>query len=217
MPPRIGWNHSARRGVIQIVGTFRGVAAALAACVVLSGCASDQGGDQATTTSPVVTESPSNPWDLPIEQRPPLFDPCAEIPIEAVEQGVGGPVEEVEEFEKHQTGELMSCGWSNDELHFGVLSTWKSREDYMVDRMFVVQDANAEVAGRTGLQISERGDISDSTCLQLFFTSQGTVWVSLDLISSFNEFKGDRFTPACEALNEAIIPIMEFVPEGDFR
>ncbi|MFN3602110.1 MAG: DUF3558 family protein [Dietzia sp.] len=199
------------------MGTLRGVSAALAACVVLSGCGAGQEDDQATTTSTAVTETPGNPWHLPIEQRPPLFDPCAEIPIEAVEQGVGGPVEKVDEFENRQTGELMSCGWANSELHFGVLSTWKSREDYLADRMFVIQDSNSEVEGRTGIRISERGDGSDSTCLQLFFTGKGTVWVSLDLVNALNEFKGARFTPACEALSEAILPVVNYIPEGDFR
>ncbi|MDO8394341.1 MAG: hypothetical protein Q7T31_08140, partial [Dietzia sp.] len=85
-----------------------------------------QDNDQATTTSPAAAEETINPWDLPIEQRPALFDPCAEIPIEAVEQGVGGPVEPSEQLHNHRPGELFSCGWKNDEVLIDILSTWKS-------------------------------------------------------------------------------------------
>ena len=62
----------------------------VAAAVVVSGCGADHGEGTTTSASP---EAPVNPWDLPLEERPDLFDPCAEIPIEAVEEALGGPVE----------------------------------------------------------------------------------------------------------------------------
>ncbi|WP_159110334.1 DUF3558 family protein [Dietzia psychralcaliphila] len=198
------------------MGTFRGVAAALAACVVLSGCASVQGGDQATTTSPVVTESPSNPWDLPIEQRPALFDPCAEIPIEAVEQGVGGPVEEVEELYNDRPGELLSCGWKNDEVLFGVVGTWRSKQEFLSDTEFVDVNPGTAVAERIGLRARDRGDESGTTCYLVFFTSRGAVVVNANLIDSLNSFKGEQFTTACEVLEVAIVPVLRHLPERDF-
>ena len=61
----------------------------VAVAVVLSGCATGDGNNQgATTTSPAADEAPANPWDVPLEQRPALFDPCEEIPIEAVEEAI---------------------------------------------------------------------------------------------------------------------------------
>ncbi|MCT1516336.1 hypothetical protein [Dietzia cercidiphylli] len=176
-----------------------------------------QDNDQATTTSPAAAEETINPWDLPIERRPALFDPCAEIPIEAVEEGVGGPVEPNSSLTRHRPGDLMSCGWKNEELHFSLLATWKSRADYLADTSFKVIDAQAHVGERTGLRLAEEVDAFDSTCLQLFFTSQGTIWVSLDLVGGLNEFRGEPLTKACDALDQALLPIMVHIPEGDFR
>ncbi|WP_372450555.1 DUF3558 family protein [Dietzia psychralcaliphila] len=184
---------------------------------MLSGCASDQGGDQATTTSPVVTESPSNPWDLPIEQRPALFDPCAEIPIEAVEQGVGSAVVGIAKFSNRDPGELISCGWGNDEVQLSLLSTWKSRDEFILDSEFKVEDAQVRVGERSGLRLSGRDDLFDSSCVQLFFTSRGTVWMRLDLVTGLNEFNGNRLSKACEVIDQAILPLVDMVPEGDFQ
>ncbi|MFN3339849.1 MAG: DUF3558 family protein [Dietzia sp.] len=185
--------------------------------MVLSGCGAGQEDDQTTTTSPVVTETSGNPWDLPIEQRPALFDPCAEIPIEAVEQGVGGPVEEVREFSSSEPEDLISCGWKNGEVHFVLLATWKSHEEYRSDRSFAVIDEQASSNGRSGLRLTEAGDNSSRTCTQLFFTSQGTMWVSVDLVTALREFKGQRLANACDALEEAVRPIVAHIPEGDYR
>lgn len=188
----------------------------VAAGVVVAGCASVDGDPLATTTGPVITETSGNPWDLPIEQRPALFDPCAEIPVEAVEQGVGGAVWNVEAYTRHQPGELMSCGWKNSELHLSLLSTWKSRAEYLADKSFAVQDAQAKVGARTGLRLSEKNDSFDTTCLQLFFTSHGTVWVSLDLVGGLSTFRGRQLVKSCDALHEVILPILAYIPEGNF-
>ncbi|MBB1025048.1 MULTISPECIES: DUF3558 family protein [unclassified Dietzia] len=195
--------------------TIRGAVAAFAALAVVSACGVGQDGDRATTSS-AVTEEPGNPWDLPIEQRPPLFDPCAEIPIEAVEEGVGGPVEEVEEYTRHNPGEMMVCGWASDEVDISVLATWKSREEYLADASFEVLD-EAPSGGRNGLRLTEVVDAFDSSCIQLFFTSRGTAWVRFDLVTGLNEFRGRPLTNACDALDKAIRPIMTYIPKGDFR
>lgn len=216
-PSRIGWNHLVGRGVKQIVGTLRGPAAALAACAVMSACGVSQDNDQATTTSPAAAEETINPWDLPIEQRPALFDPCAEIPIEAVEQGVGSIVAEIPKFYNREPGSLISCGWGNDEAQLSLLATWKSRNDYLADNAFKVENAQARVSGRTGLRLSDQGDLFNSSCVQLFFTSRGAVWMRLDLVTGLNEFKGDSLSKACEVIDQAILPLIDFVPEGDIQ
>ncbi|AVZ40337.1 MULTISPECIES: DUF3558 family protein [unclassified Dietzia] len=211
----MGWNRPSGRGVKQIVRTIRGAVAAFAALAVVSACGVGQDGDTATTSS-AVAEEPGNPWDLPIEQRPPLFDPCAEIPIEAVEEGVGGPVEVNELLARHKPGEIVVCGWRSRNVHLNVLATWKPREEYLVDPSFVVIDPERELFGRSSLQLVEAGDHSASTCLQLFFTQAGTVWVKLDLVSGLNEFNGVPFAKACNVLEKAIVPIARHLPEGDF-
>ncbi|WP_374220835.1 DUF3558 family protein [Dietzia sp. KRD202] len=210
-------NRSAARPVVQVVGKSRAfVAALVAAGVVLSGCASADGGeDTSTTTSPAAAEEPGNPWDLPIEQRPALFDPCAEIPVEAIEEGVSSPVRQDEQLRIHQPGDLFACGWKNEEVIFGVLSTWKSRGDYLGDDSLVASES--QVAGRPSLRLLSKADMGDNGCQQSFFTSEGTLIVSVDLIHGLSAFKGENFADPCSVLDESILSVMPYLSEGDFQ
>lgn len=188
----------------------------VAAGVVVAGCASVDGDPLATTTGPVITETSGNPWDLPIEQRPALFDPCAEIPVEAVEQGVGGPVAKAPQFSGHQTADLLSCGWKSDEMLVVVLATWKSHGEYLENPTGVIDSFDVEVAGRNALRLTDRPEDPNS-CRYLFFTTSGTIAVSVALTTGLDTFRGKDFTAVCDALHEVSLPIAEFVPEGDFR
>ncbi|MGN0101195.1 MAG: DUF3558 family protein [Dietzia sp.] len=188
-------------------------AALVAVGVGLSGCASAGGEEEptATTTSSASAEESGNPWDLPIEQRPALFDPCAEIPVDAVEDAVGRPVSSNDVLMRHEPDELMACGWVSDQVHLTVAASWKTRSQYLEDAAMVTVDHD----GR-GLKMTEAGDQTDSTCLQVFFTQRGSTWVKLDIVTGLGEFRGERFVAACDALDQALAPLVELIPEGDF-
>lgn len=192
-------------------------AALVAAGVVLSGCASADGGEETptTTTSAAAPEEAGNPWDLPVEQRPALFDPCAEIPVKAIEEGVGSPVREDSELRIDRPGELLACGWKNEEVIFGVLSTWKSRGDYLRDEAFVASEF--AVSGREGLRLLSKADMGSNSCRQLFFSSEGALFVSVSLIDGLAAFRGQNFANPCAALEESIRPVMQYLPGGDFK
>lgn len=190
-------------------------AALIAAGMVLSGCAAG-GGEETPPTTSSAAAGPVSPWDLPVEQRPALFDPCTELPLEAIEQGLGGPVEPVEQYARHQPGELMACGWRTGQADISVLATWKSRTEYLADRTFTVVDGQNEIGGRTGMRMLDAMDTTERSCLQLFFTERGTVWVKFDLIDIFRKFKGEQPADACRALDQAILPIMQHYPQGGF-
>ncbi|GAA4260776.1 DUF3558 family protein [Dietzia aurantiaca] len=185
----------------------------VAAVMVLSGCASAT--EDVTTTSPS-PETPVNPWDLPLEERPDLFDPCAEIPVEAVEEGVGLPLEVVEQFQNYKPGELISCGWKTDEVHVSLLSTWKSREEFLADSTVSVIDADSNATGRPSLRMQEAADSTNMGCLHLFFTEVGAVMYKMSLVTSLEQFKGERFVDSCDALDQAIKPVISRLPQGDF-
>nr|WP_241728305.1 DUF3558 family protein [Dietzia maris] len=213
-------NRSAARPVVQVVGKSRAfVAAVVAAGVVLSGCASADGGEDksTTTTSPAAAEEPGNPWDLPIEQRPALFDPCAEIPIEAIEEGVGGAVHPIDEYANNERGELISCGWKSNEVHVSVLGTWKSHDEYLSDPNFVVDNRNDEIGARNAIQMTERSNRAEDSCLNLLFTGRGTVWIKVTMSTALRYFRQERSVPPCHALDEVASSIVAFVPEGDYR
>lgn len=213
-----GGTDCGRRHVVHDVGKIRSVGAAvIAAGLALFGCASGGDEETPTTTTSSAAAGPINPWNLPIEQRPALFDPCSELPVEAVEQGLGGPVEPVEQFTRHQPGGLMACGWATEEAQIIVLATWKSRDEYLADRTVTVMNQEHEVAGRTGMRLLDAIDTSERSCLQLFFTKRGTTWTKFDLIDRFREFEGERFVDACTAMEQVIPPIVAHYPEGDFK
>lgn len=185
-------------------------AALLAATVVLSGCGT--GDESATTTSPP-PEASVNPWDLPLEERPALFDPCAEIPFEAIQEGAGSPVTRDDQFRISEPGELLACGWRSDEIIFSALSTWKSRDEYLNDRAFIPIENS--MSGRPGLEL--RDTVGTHSCQQAFFTSSGTVFLAIDLVTGMSTFRGEHFSEACDVLDEVTAPILSSLPEGDYR
>lgn len=204
----VGWH------VVLVVGMSRGLGAALiAAAVVLSGCGADDGED--TTTSPP-PEASVNPWDLPLEERPELFDPCAEIPVEAVEEALGGLVEPDELVHNHRPNELHTCGWKNDELIFIVTSTWRSKQGFLTHTGFGPFNTESVVEGRASYRARDRDDSSNDTCYQVFFTSRGAVVVNVNLIDPFNVFQGSRNSDACTVLDQTIGSIINHLPAEDY-
>lgn len=184
-------------------------------CAVVSACGVGQNDDQVTTTSPAAIEESGNPWDLPIEQRPPLFDPCAEIPIEAVEEGVGGPVEPSEQLRNHRPGELFSCAWKNDEVLFGVVGTWRSKQEFLDDTGLVEINPTARIENRVGLRARDRGDESSTTCYHVLFTDRGAVILNVNLVGSLSSFRGAVLEDACEVSEHVSSSVLEYLPGGE--
>lgn len=212
----IGWNRPSLRPVVEGVRKLRAAAAVLvASCVVVSGCTSS-GEEEAATASEPVVEPPSNPWDLPLEQRPPLFDPCEEIPIEAVEKALGGAVEPADELRNNKPKDLHSCGWQNDEVLMGILATWNDKQSFRDDPEFVNKKWDLLVDGRPGLRTNDRGDATEGSCYHVFFTSRGSVFLNANMVTGLSEFRGNRFVSACEVLDRSLDSMMELIPEGDF-
>ncbi|GLB65539.1 hypothetical protein NCCP2495_34220 [Dietzia sp. NCCP-2495] len=193
-----------------------GGAALVAAAVVLSGCGAGDG--KGTTTAPTsATEQPGNPWDLPLEQRLALFDPCAEIPIDAIEHGIGRPAEQVRGYERHRPGDRMACNWRTDDAELTILTTWKSPEDYLADRELTVVNTREELNGRVGMRLVDAIGDPDRWCLHLLFTERGAVWIQVHLNNFDKEFDGQRVPNACAVMDQVSEPLMEHLPEGDFH
>lgn len=214
---RTEWNRFVRNGVVHGVRNRRKLCAAvLAAGLVLSGCAS--GGEESpTTTTTAVAESPSNPWDLPLEQRPPLFDPCEEIPVAVVEEAIGGPTDAQPNLSKSELGVLQACGWRSEDVLLDVAATWKSFDRFLVNPTGVIDEIDTQVTGRSALRMTDRADGVPDVCRYFFFTERGTVVASVGLNGTLGEFRGERFTHVCDALDAVAGPIVQLIPEGDFR
>lgn len=213
----IGWNRPSLRPVVEGVRKLRAAAAVLvASCVVVSGCTSS-GEEEAATASEPVVEPPSNPWDLPLEQRPPLFDPCEEIPIEAVEEGVGAPMEPGDLRGVIEVEGVKTCDWMNKEIRLTVLSTWKSHKQYLADPELVLEDSQYSVTSRDGMLMKRSDETFSTTCHALFFTGAGTVLISLVLNTSLGEFQGTFLNDSCDVISRVLGPIVGKIPQGDFR
>ena len=192
----------------------RGVGAALvAAAVVLSGCGSAQ--ESVTTTSPS-PETPVNPWDLPLEERPALFDPCAEIPVEAVEEALGGPFRTDDGMSDTRPNELYTCAWRDDEVMYIVTATWLSQQGFLTNSEFGPFDTQSAAFDRPSFRTRARGPDAESTCHQVFFTSRGAAVVNVNLMKSMGQYRGATFVDACEVLEKSINPIVQHLPAGDF-
>ena len=213
------WNRLPARHVVPGVGKRKAIGAAFVAVgVVLSGCGTADG-DDTTTTTPTTSaaEQSDSPWDLPLEQRPALFDPCAEIPVESIEQGLGGPVETVPSRTHHRPRELMSCAWRTDDASLSILGTWKSYQEYTADRTLAMVEPDHELAGRPGIRMLDAPRKDDRACYQVFFTERGTVLMVIDLHDLLKNFRGQRISDPCEALELAATPAAAHIPSGDFR
>ena len=212
----VWWNRSAGTAVIKDVGKKRRVAAALLAVgLVVSGCG--VGGGEGTTTTSAVAEDPSNPWEVPLEQRPELFDPCTPAMVAAFEEGIGTPLTPEEDFTVDRPTELRGCGWTNDEVRVSILSTWKSYDQYLADRGLQIREPAYSAGDRSGMLMTDSKQSSESTCRALYFTERGTVLMSMSLRSGLRTFRGEHFVDACDGLDQVILPIIRQIPEGDFR
>lgn len=204
--------------VVHAVGMKRAVAAAVAMGLVLAGCGSGAGGSgEGVTTTSTAAEKSGNPWAMPASERPPLFDPCAEIPIEAVREGAGPEARPDDELGQREPGQLTSCGWSTSEVLVSVLATWKSHRDYMADETVMLDPTPVKVGGRTATRLRTRSDTSQRYCRLLFFTERGTVVTTAATVTSLEKFRGKNFVPVCDVVDKVAAPLVEHFPEGDFR
>lgn len=211
-------NHLPVWAVVHAVGMKRAVAAAVAMGLVLAGCGSGAGGsgEGATTTSATADQS-GNPWAMPASERPPLFDPCAEIPIEAVREGAGPEAQQNPELAKKDPGQLEVCAWKTGEVLFNVLATWKSYRDYAADQTVVLDPVPVQVGDREAIRLKTRADTSGRFCRLLFFTEKGTVVTTAGLTTGLRSFRGERSVDSCDVVDAMTGSIAEFIPEGDFR
>lgn len=186
--------------------------------LVLAGCGGGAGGSgEGVTTTSTAAEKSGNPWAMPASERPPLFDPCAEIPIEAVREGAGPEAQHDPELSRSDPGGLVTCGWETREILFSVLSTWKSYSDYVADPASILDPEPVRVGGREATRMTERVKDPVYSCHLMFFTEQGTVMVTVDLVSGLRYFRGERPAEACDVVDTMTASILDFVPEGDFR
>jgi len=196
--------------------TVLGVAAG---CGVLPGGGGGGLGDGTATvvsSAPAVAAATGNPWDLPLEQRPPLFDPCTEIPESALREAGFSPDMRKPELTMHKPGEGMACAWGSSEVVLTVVAGWRTPSE--VRALYELQyQGPVKVAQRGAEMYFETGDGGHRTITNVFYTGRGSIYISTDSVSALREFKGAKFTDARIVFEETVNPVVEVFPEGDFR
>ena len=76
--------------------------------------------------------SPSaDPWTLPIEARPDLFNPCTEVAAEDLAAaGLDGLAPWPEAEFDQDSPYIKQCGWKNEDLSFKISSAWSELEEF---------------------------------------------------------------------------------------
>ena len=196
--------------------TVLGVAAG---CGVLPGGGGGELGDGTATvvsSAPAVAAATGNPWDLPLDQRPPLFDPCTEIPESALREAGFTPDMRKPELTMRKPGEGMACAWGNSEVLANMISVWRTPEEVREMEHIAFQGV-IEVDGRNAEEYFEVGDYGHRTDRAFFYTGRGAVSLSISSVSAVREFKGRYGVDAREVFRSTSSPFVAAIPSGDYR
>lgn len=208
------------RSIVRSVGAGLLVVSAVA---VAGACGSDDepAGTQVTAVSSAgaptaaAAEGPVDPWTLPVDQRPPLFDPCTEIPADVLAQFSEGG-EQDEKMARNEPGNIFSCSWDTSEASLDLVASWKSRAELESERVMNFMLGQAPASSRSQKAVPV-GSESDHDCREVFFTERGTIMLGVRIFNSLRSYRGRSFVNSCDALDSKVGQVESYLPWGDFR
>ncbi|GGC53666.1 DUF3558 domain-containing protein [Hoyosella rhizosphaerae] len=171
----------------QVLGVWRRCVGVVFACVLVSGCAQSTTEDLGAEQSTVLTETTEVTTPAPV--RPPaVFDPCEDIPDEAVEAVgldpatkymsiIGGEKHDGQHYDFHR-----ECAWNG--LHMRVfIASGDTPIEEVVNYDFVDNARQISINGRAALHY-DLVTCGPRVCSEVAFqTGAGSVWVNLNLSS----------------------------------
>lgn len=83
------------------------------------------------TEPPQASAAPEpDPWTLPLEERPPVFNPCEEIDESFLEDGGYSGMSTEPGLENHGAGGFgHSCSWANESVEITIVTSWTPLEE----------------------------------------------------------------------------------------
>lgn len=184
----------------------------------LSACSSgDDGGaplprGSAATGADAPSPASVDPWTLPIEERPELFNPCTEISLEDLEAaGLENPTPRPEAEDHSDNPPLRQCGWEADNFTVVIGTFWRRMNSFAEDSYERITSVSEVAAYSLGTLESERNDRKIS-CAVVAETVLGLV--SIDVVRSSSE--GNTIpldNDACEDLNTLFRRLSPKLPE----
>ncbi|MDO5663322.1 MAG: DUF3558 family protein, partial [Brachybacterium sp.] len=164
-----------------------------------------------TTEGDTTTSVEANPYELPLEERPPLFDPCTEIPEEALEEAGFTPEDKDQNFFIDDHAMINGCQWTNDDLMLSVASYWYSLEEMVANNDFQLQEPFPD-QDRSG-QFFKDPNRRDGAELAIFSTTRGVVIIDGQFASILPTFRGEPTTDLKAAFITTSIPLVNALPE----
>ncbi|GGC67489.1 DUF3558 domain-containing protein [Hoyosella rhizosphaerae] len=184
------------------------------ACVVLSGCAQSTTEELGFEQSPVLTETTEVTQVAgPAPVRPPaVFDPCEDIPDEAVEAVGVDPATKYMSiagnknlYDKHVRWR-SECAWNGTHMRIFIVSA-DSSIDEVAEFVFVENVREISINGRAALHYNLES-CGPRVCAEVAFqTGNRSVWVNLNL-SSLGDLtlQADELVVDYAALLEPYLP-----------
>lgn len=156
----------------------------------LSACSSGDDGaaplPQGSAAADAAASSPAavDPWTLPIEDRPDLFDPCTEISLEDLAAaGLENPTPRPQAEDHSDNPPLHQCGWNSGGFTIVVGSIWTRVSELREEPTEKLVPA-PDVAGKEAAYLIPRRSSTETGCAFISETSQGLFSVDLTRTSS---------------------------------
>lgn len=166
-----------------------------------------EGSAAADTAAP--SPAAVDPWTLPIEDRPELFNPCTEISLEDLAAaGLENPTPWPEAEDSSENPPMHQCGWDTSALSIVVGAHWTDFEQLATATESVgpLQVAN----GYTTALIKESDQPIDTRCGRAARTTRGMVTIDLiDGARSPNHAPNET----CDAVELVFKSLTSVIPE----
>ena len=182
----------------------------LSACSVWDTGTAALPGSSNTSASPA-SES-ADPWTLPVEQRPELFNPCTEISLDDLTAaGLENPTPRPEAEDFSDDPPLRQCGWEADNFLLTVGSIWTAMSelsDGPYERITSVTNIDSYSLGT----LEKEGRTRQLSCGVASETALGLITLdAIRVTNSVNSARNDKDT--CEDLTVLFGGLASKLPE----
>lgn len=159
-------------------------------------------------SSPAVED----PWTLPIEDRPELFNPCTEISLEDLTAaGLENPTPRPQAEDHSDDPPGHQCGWEADNFSLTIGTLWRSMDDFSEGAHERITSETEVGEYRLGTLESESNNRRMS-CAVATDTSLGLL--TIDAVRSAFEVNSMRIDQdTCEDLKTLFAGLVPSVPE----
>ncbi|ANI91712.1 DUF3558 family protein [Dietzia timorensis] len=153
-----------------------------------------------------------DPWTLPIEDRPELFNPCTEISLEDLAAaGLENPTPWPEADDSSEDPPFRQCGWKSANFTLSIGSLWTPMDqlsDGFSEEITSVSDIGSYVLGTLERPSRNR----QMACGVAAETNRGLITLdAIRVTTESNAVRNDQDT--CESVTDVFIALSASIPE----